>query len=170
MATDVVREIQEALRLLAAYDARLLPITVDGIYGSETTRAVSIFQGTVSLPVTGEVDDKTFRRLIDDAKIISDVIALPIPVFLSTNHLLRPYEQTPLVPFLKLMLLALSDNYQNVPPTILSDIYDNDAVNAVKLLQRLHNLQEDGIVDVTTWNTIVSLYAERPSINTPSMR
>lgn len=55
----VVSSIQEALNALSTSD-----IVVDGIFGSITREAVKACQSSVGLPVTGEVDDATWRALM----------------------------------------------------------------------------------------------------------
>ena len=65
MALSEIREIQEKLRALALNEGNLPEISVDGIYGPLTSLAVSAFQQSEGLPVTGEVDSETWRRLND---------------------------------------------------------------------------------------------------------
>lgn len=51
--TDAVKLVQAALKT-----------TVDGKFGNETKKAVETFQQANKLPVTGEVDDKTWAKLL----------------------------------------------------------------------------------------------------------
>jgi Putative peptidoglycan binding domain/TIR domain len=56
---DAVAHIQEALGSAG------FPVAVDGVYGTESERAVRSFQEQAGLPVTGNVDTATFRTLIE---------------------------------------------------------------------------------------------------------
>ncbi|MBB1508691.1 peptidoglycan-binding protein [Tessaracoccus sp. MC1756] len=57
---DTVRSLQRLLNTLEA------GIGVDGIYGSQTTAAVSAFQRAQKLTVTGKVDDATWQALLPE--------------------------------------------------------------------------------------------------------
>ncbi len=57
---DRVRELQARLKQIAWYSGK-----VTGSYGSATTSSVRGFQTKRSIPVTGEVDQRTWSRLIE---------------------------------------------------------------------------------------------------------
>ncbi|MCG6567252.1 glucosaminidase domain-containing protein [Tessaracoccus sp. ZS01] len=57
---DAVRSLQRLLNTLEA------GIGVDGIYGSQTTAAVSAFQRAQKLTVTGKMDDATWQALLPE--------------------------------------------------------------------------------------------------------
>jgi len=65
------------------------PGSIDGALGSQTREAISVFQETEDLPVTGDLDDATRAKLTLDAPIL-----MPYPV--STNDLdsLQPLGTT----------------------------------------------------------------------------
>lgn len=60
-----VIEIQRALRVLSAFYPEIDSVSVDGLFGSATRRAVSQFQAVFGLPVTGVVDERTWDSLMD---------------------------------------------------------------------------------------------------------
>ena len=62
---EKVRNLQYMLRVLAEYIAQIPSISVDGIYGPETARAVSAAQGYFGLPQTGSVDNTTWDEIYD---------------------------------------------------------------------------------------------------------
>ena len=50
-----------------------LPIYgADGIFGDETEGAVKAFQASVGLPVTGVVDDNTWKKLVGSVPVVSE--------------------------------------------------------------------------------------------------
>lgn len=61
----VVRQVQTYLRTIALNDKRVPLITVDGIYGPNTTAAVKAFQGIMGIPQLGEVGPLTWSALIE---------------------------------------------------------------------------------------------------------
>ena len=58
-----VRQIQEELNVIAGAYPEIPKLTEDGIYGPETEAAVRKFQSIFGLPVTGEVDYKTWYKI-----------------------------------------------------------------------------------------------------------
>lgn len=55
---EFVRELQAALKLLGYYNSE-----IDGMYGQNTARAVSLFQENAQLNATGVVNQQTWNRL-----------------------------------------------------------------------------------------------------------
>lgn len=60
---DKVRQMQEQLNVIAGAYPALPQIEVDGIYGPATEAAVREFQSIFGLPVTGEVDYRTWYKI-----------------------------------------------------------------------------------------------------------
>lgn len=58
-----VRQIQEQLNVIAGAYPEIPKLTEDGIYGPETEAAVRKFQSIFGLPVTGEIDYKTWYKI-----------------------------------------------------------------------------------------------------------
>ena len=61
---DHIREIQTYLHFIARTDGSIPVVIPDGIYGDETTAAVTAFQRLYNLPQTGEVDKGTWDRIV----------------------------------------------------------------------------------------------------------
>ena len=60
-----VRHLQYMLSVLSAYIPQIPPLSVDGIYGTDTRNAVLAAQGYLGLPQTGTVDNATWDRIYD---------------------------------------------------------------------------------------------------------
>lgn len=61
-----VFRLQEYLRKVATVNTNIPQIALDGIFGSETKRAVMSFQKEYGLDITGIVDDQTWDKLYDE--------------------------------------------------------------------------------------------------------
>lgn len=61
-----VFRLQEYLRKVAAVNINIPQIALDGIFGSETKRAVMSFQKEYGLDITGIVDDQTWDKLYNE--------------------------------------------------------------------------------------------------------
>ena len=62
---DKVRQLQYMLSILSSYISSIPPVTVDGVYGSQTRAAVLAFQRRYQLPETGTVGETTWDTLYD---------------------------------------------------------------------------------------------------------
>ncbi|MBQ7795345.1 MAG: peptidoglycan-binding protein [Lachnospiraceae bacterium] len=60
---DKVRQLQEQLDTVATIYSAIPRVTIDGIYGQGTRRAVEAFQSVFGLPVTGVVDFATWYKI-----------------------------------------------------------------------------------------------------------
>ena len=60
-----VRHLQYMLSMLSEFIPQIPPVTTDGIYGSKTADAVRAAQRWFGLPVTGNVDEKTWDAIYD---------------------------------------------------------------------------------------------------------
>ncbi len=158
MNTETVREIQKALRLLSFSEPALPRLVVDGRFGHETKRAVSIFQELYRLPITGEVDPVTWDRLQEAYQDAITVKPRPLAVFPHEKFLLRLGDKHESVPVIKHILNTLSARYGNLPSVGNGDIYDPDTANAVRRLRQLHDLEDNDTTDIDVWELLVSLY------------
>ncbi len=161
MNTQTIREIQETLRLLSFYDPRLNPIAVDGIYRSQTAEAVRIFQTLYGLDPTGEVDDATWEELRDSANERRSPMPSALFVIPHPDFILYPGDTHITASFIQLLIRELSDFYSNIQAVNTSGVYDEDTVNEIRNIQRLHRLEASGNVDRTTWNVLATLFNNR---------
>ena len=60
-----VRHLQYMLSMLSEFIPQIPPVTTDGIYGAKTADAVRAAQRWFDLPVTGNVDEKTWDEIYD---------------------------------------------------------------------------------------------------------
>ena len=153
-------EIQQALRSISlAYD-RLPLINPDGIFGSKTKEAVRIFQNDEELLPTGEVDFKTWKRLMQAGKEAFLALSEPKKIIPIKNADL-PLEQgdeNNYVQVLQNMLnLALksSDGYEVLET---DGSFGKETFAATRLWQRICRIEESGIANKTTWNLLVDYH------------
>ena len=72
-----VRELQVLLAFIAQFDSAVIPVTIDGIFGSGTRASVESFQYEYGLPVTGTVDaaiQPADAAAGDAANVIADLV------------------------------------------------------------------------------------------------
>lgn len=154
------RELQEFLRKLAFYHEDIPLVVPDGIFGPETGIAVAAFQRLFGLPVTGQVNADTWKRLVIEYRRIVAMEALPIPLgfFDGNDTVLRFGDTGDTVLALQIMLSALARRFASLDAVALTGVLDDDTTAAVKVLQQRGNLLPTGQVNKDTWDYIAALY------------
>lgn len=152
--------IQEALEELDLYYA-----DITGHFGNKTERAVKLFQKKYGLPQTGVADEATLSRLyeeadIDDAPVVIESIG---PAYASGTTLRRDSTGNA-VRKLQEDLHEL-DFYDGV----ISGKYGGLTQEAVRLFQKKHGLDADGIAGPKTLKKIASLMGESTESEIPAI-
>lgn len=156
-----VSELQYLLAFIAAFSSSVRPVTVDGIFGSDTRGAVEDFQTDASLPVTGVVDETTWNALTGTYRSL--LLSLPDNYFTSSTI---PYPGTPLsigsrgedVSALQNWLNRISDTYTAIPKVTVDGVYGERTAAAVREYQRIFGLEATGVVSSVTWQSVADTY------------
>ncbi len=156
-----VQDVQYLLALVGQYEESLPPINPDGIYGPQTASAVRSFQQAYGLPVTGIMDEDTYRVLYE---VYTGIVA-SLPPDLFRNEAL-PYPGAPLVlgstspavSALQEYVNRISQIYPSLGTLEVTGIYDERTRAAVSEFQRLFGLPVTGTVPAVTWNTLTDVY------------
>ena len=69
---DAILNLQRYLRTISFVDSRITRVPIDGLFDSDTQKAVSEYQRTRGLAETGIVDKNTWDRIFDEYKMITD--------------------------------------------------------------------------------------------------
>ena len=154
---------QYLLSYLAEFYSTIPPVSIDGIYGPSTTSAVSAFQGTFELPVTGTVDFDTWDVLY--RTYLGFLATIPFQ-YIEGNIL--PYPGIPLrlgsdddsVRVLQEYLNFLAGFYDELPTVNVTGYFGNQTDQAVRAFQRLSGIPDNGTVGSVTWNAITTLYSD----------
>lgn len=155
-----VRSLQTMLRVISEHDRRLPIIIPDGIYGQDTINAVSAFQRTNSLPVTGITDQATWEaiaRAYDLALIYRDKPE-PIQVLLEPDQIIRLGEYNANLYLLQAMLTFLATQEKTISSPSISGTMDKATSDALSAFQRLAGLEATGELDRLTWKNVVQQY------------
>lgn len=157
--TEHVRELQEYLRAVALLDNNHRELAVDGIFGPETAEAVRMYQAANQLPVTGQVDSRTWERLVQDyAEALSLFTkAVPLSVFPAAPFSIRTGDRSNNVYILQAMLNTLGEA-EGLDALIVNGIYDAPTEERVRLAQQLSGFPQTGVVDRPFWNHLATWY------------
>ena len=157
-----VANLQRYLRTLYYFDDSLSPTPVDGIYDRATEEAVRRFQKTEELPVTGRVDQETWERLFARYEKEKAFHRAPARIAyfprVPPDYRVRVGEEQFLVRVIQHALQEIAIDFTFPAAVPQSGRYDEDTANAVRVLQRVSGLPEDGEVDRATWEELARYY------------
>ena len=155
-----IRSLQTMLRVLAEDDPSHVRLIPDGIYGPETTIAVTRFQRLHGLPPTGITDLDTWEAIVQeyDGALIRIGEAWPVYVILEPGQIIRRGERNPNLYLAQAMLAALAETYESIPKPGLSGILDDATADSLGEFQRLSGLPMSGHLDKHTWKHLALQY------------
>lgn len=160
--TDAIRNLQSYLRALSFFDGRIERVPIDGIYESDTQKAVASYQRTRGLPETSIVDKRTWDMIYKEyADLMKKTVEAPTPrIFPSSEYgyAVGRDERSSFVAVIQLMLRELSALFDAIPELVVDGIYGEETERAVREFQRAAMLEENGKVDLETYNRLNSTF------------
>ena len=155
-----VRSLQQMLRTIAESDNRHPSVVPDGIYGPDTTAAVSYFQRRYGLPVTGVTNLTTWEAIVpvyEDARV--DILeAEPVAIVLNPGQVIRRGEQNANLYLVQAILTVLSQFYSSITPPGMTGILDLATSDSLSSFQQLNQLPMTGELDKKTWKYLALHY------------
>ena len=167
-----IRGLQTMLRVLAEDNHQLPTVVPDGIYGPTTANAVSAFQRSAGLPVTGVTNQETWEEIVKNYEpaLIRIGKAEPIKIVLDPGQVFRSGDSSPYIYLLQSMLTQLASDAPTIIAPNHTGVMDNATKSAVNSFQGLAGLPITGEVDKVTWKHLAhhfSLSAVAKRHNTP---
>ncbi len=159
----VVTLLQFFLNILSYYYPSVPAVAITGYFGPETTAAVIEFQKLMNLPPSGIVNQETWNvmyRIIYGilTNLPLEQIYIPYVRYLGIDLQEGMGAEYPANLILKIMLSYISTKVPEIPPITIDGIFDPGTTAAVKAFQTIYGLEPTGIVDINTWNKIMSVY------------
>ena len=158
---DSVRVIQYYLAVIAAYYDTIPTIEVNGDFDENTDRAVRAFQQQFGLSIDGIVGRLTWQKMEDvyeSIRISTNLIDGGIVLF--PGRVLQAGFQGEDVATIQEYLAYIATVYPAIPAPAVTGVYGLETVQAVEAFQQEFGLDVNGIVGVTTWDAIASLYSD----------
>ncbi len=151
-------DLQLWLREISRDTGAIPNIYIDGIYGAETVLAVSDFQRRNGLPITGRVDLATFNAIFG---AFSAIIPASERVFAGAEKgVISRGDAFDGVLILQTLLRDLAE--EDEPFFVNADgVFGENTENAVKRLQRVLGVAEDGRVTARLWGQLNALSQKR---------
>lgn len=156
---EPVRSVQTFLRKIS--EKRDIPTVIpDGIYGNSTKKSVEVFQELYGLPVTGEADFVTWNKIVEvyDEVVFETSPPSKLAIFPEGAYIIDVGDEDELLFVLQSAIKVISANVENVPDVEVTGVHDAMSVEAVKEIQKLSGIEENGKINKETANAIVDVY------------
>lgn len=161
-----VRSLQTMLRVIAQVDDAQPSVIPDGIYGAQTSAAVSAFQRNRGLNITGIVNQDTWEAIVAayEPALILVGEAEPIAVIFEPNEVIVAGEKHPNLYLAQGMLTVLSQVYGSITPPSINGVLDMPTEQSLSSFQKLNDLPETGELDRITWQRLALHYPGAASL------
>ena len=155
-----IRSLQTMLRVLAEDNNRYIRVIPDGIYGPETTAAVTAFQRVHGISPTGVADQQTWEAIVAEYEpaLIRRDSAWPLNIILNPGQVIRRGERHPHLYLVQAILTVLSDTYGSITSPPSTGILDDATADALSSFQMLSGLPMTGHLDKETWKHLALHY------------
>ena len=153
-----VTQIQFWLDRLAEFTPELSGLSVDGIFGAGTERAVRDFQRLNGLTVDGVVGRVTWDAIYVQYQSLQN----------DTNQSSNGYPGRPLrngsrgdsVRRAQFWLRIIATNYSTIPSLTVDGIFGAGTERSVRAFQREFGFTADGVIGPVTWEKLYQVYAD----------
>lgn len=153
-----ISKMQTYLNDLSRFYTAIPSQTVDGIYGSNTTTAVRLFQKQFGLSADGVIGRNTWNAIIR----VHNALTSGSPTKVSTAYpgtVLRQGSTGDSVRFVQSYLNTISVKEGGAFPTVVVDgKYGRATRNQVMAFQTRYGLNIDGAVGPATWSRMITEY------------
>lgn len=156
-----IREVQEFLRGISQLNPKIPSVIPDGIFGKETVESVRAFQLEYGLPVTGEVDLRTWNELLRQFAAVEkrfNVKPVALEIFPQEEESIGLGDTGATVLAIELMLNKLAENYKNIPHTDNGGTFDRQTEKSVTEFQKRSGMERNGRVNRDTWDILASTF------------
>lgn len=158
-----VSNLQYFLSYLSDFYSSISPLNIDGSFGNETRESVISAQKTFGLDEDGVVGEATWNAIYNAYRGIIATIplnyvegnVLPFP-----GTVLRVGSDNDAVLLLQQYINVIAQVYPEVNSVELTGYFGTQTDAAVKAIQRLFGLDDNGIVGTVTWEAVTSLYSD----------
>ncbi len=163
-----IYNLQEFLRVIAQANGTFPTLIPDGIYGEQTERIVLAFQKEHGLNQTGEVDNDTWDKIIEEySKAVIYVGEPPrTSLFPSSSHVIKIGDSADFHYPIQSIIYAIAQLFDNIDSFEISNKHEGDVVETTKQLQNALERNCGGEIDVKCWRELSRIYENLVSKDT----
>ena len=161
---NAIRELQRYLLEISYATDGIPRLSIDGIYGKETRRAVTSFQERNGLPPSGEADFATWQEIYRQF-LQAQAARTSAPMLLPRGILpLALHAQGSEVMLLQTLLYAMRETMATIPPISQNGHFDPETQRALRAYPTTRHLPPSGVLDHETWAALTRDYQNRTSM------
>lgn len=155
-----IESLQMMLRNIAGEYEQIPLVIPDGIFGSDTLESVQAFQQLFGLEADGVVNFETWNKIVE----ISDLVDAAndngrlVLAYNEGNRDILPGETVVELYVIQAMMKALAAVIDSFDDITVTGTHDIPSVNAVKKIQIIAGLEDDGIITVEFYDNLTHLY------------
>lgn len=155
-----IRSLQTMLQIISEVDSNYPRLIPDGVYGPDTSGAVSFFQREHALPATGVTDQQTWDMIVDTyEKILPEVdAAVPVEIEWNSAEVITKGTKHPYMSLAQCMLNEIGRQYGCYGEVEICGALDDATADALSCFQDLCGLPANGNLDKTTWKNLTLHY------------
>lgn len=163
-----IYNLQEFLRVIAQVNGTFPPLIPDGIYGEQTESVVIAFQKEHGLNQTGEVDNDTWDKIIEEySKAVIYVGEPPkTSLFPSSSHVIKIGDSADFHYPIQSIIYAIAQLFDNIDSFEISNKHEGGVVETTKQLQNALERNCGGEIDVKCWRELSRIYENLVSKDT----
>ncbi len=163
-----IYNLQEFLRVIAQVNGTFPTLIPDGIYGEQTERIVLAFQKEHGLNQTGEVDNDTWDKIIEEySKAVIYVGEPPrTSLFPSSSHVIKIGDSADFHYPIQSIIYAIAQLFDNIDSFEISNKHEGGVVETTKQLQNALERNCGGEIDVKCWRELSRIYENLVSKDT----
>lgn len=158
--TGPVRSLQIFMRNIASHYDFVPQIIPDGIFGAQTRDALKSFQSGFGLEPTGETNFDTWNKVIEVSAYVDNINSNAALVFVypESGEKIYPGQHSIDLFVIQAMMKALSNTGNNFVPLDITSVHDENSVRAVRHIQQISGMTEDGVITIDFFNNLSNLY------------
>lgn len=162
-----IRSLQTMLRTISKWNKSSFNLIPDGIYGPQTTLAVTRFQKDHNLPATGVTDQQTWDAIVREYEsiLVEDMPAQPLDIPMAPKATYQPGCRCANIRLAQSMLDCLSECYHCFAPPEASGSLDSTTSECLTQFQKMCGLPENGCLDKVTWKHLALQYPLAASLS-----
>ena len=160
MVANPVSSLQFMLRQLSGTYAFLPELAVDGVFGERTLEAVMLFQREEGLPVTGTVDQATWKAIRNCwlEQQGRTGYARPARIFPSEGIQVLEGETKEYMIVPQTMFNILAKQFEGLSPCSADGCNGPASASDIRWLQKAAGLPCSGAMNTLTWDALSHLY------------
>jgi len=162
-----VRLMQTYLNAIGRVFPSIAQLTPDGIFGPRTHASVVAFQRQFGLTPDGIIGPMTWYRIVEEYNRLQAAPPTPGPNPQYPGSPIRVGARGENVTLIQNRLNALSRTFPAIPTLTADGVFGPLTENSVRVFQRIFGLNPDGIVGPLTWERLMSVSANPPSVTNP---